>query len=321
MKKLSLPILMIAALLILSSCNYPSSSATATVAPMDAINTAAAQTVVAMSTALAATTAAPAPGSSTQASQETPVPADNELPVVTLPPLQSVTPASGDTASVCDRMKFVKDMTVPDHSVFAPNTSFTKTWRLQNAGTCSWTSGYRLVFDTGDALSGPASVNLPETVAPGQEVDVSVNLKTPAATGEYKGYWKLENASGRRFGWGDGDKAVWVIVDVKTTPVPFAVTSLTLSVDHDNVVANQCPYTFNFDIGIRASGAGTVTYHLEASDGTKTNPKEVDFSEAGTKDVSRSIKIDSDFQGWVKVYIDDPNHQYLGQVNLKLDCP
>ncbi len=318
MKKLSLPILMIAALLVLSSCNFPSGAATATVAPMDAINTAAAQTVIAMSTALAATTPAPATGDSTQAPQETAVPA-TDLPVVTLPPLASATPASGGSATVCDRMKFVKDITVPDHTSFAPNTSFTKTWRLQNAGTCTWTSGYHLVFDTGDALNGPSSISLPGNVAPGQEVDVSINLKTPADTGEYTGYWKLENASGHRFGWGDGDKAIWAIVDVKTTPVPFAVIGVDMSVDHDNVVAD-CPYAYTFDISIRTSGDGSVTYYLESSDGQTTSLREVNFSKAETVSVSRTMKFDKDFQGWVKVYIDNPNHQYFGRVNLKLDC-
>ncbi len=182
-KKLSLPILMIAALLVLSSCNFPSGAATATVAPMDAINTAAAQTVIAMSTALAVT---PSPTSNinspTQSPQDTSSPA-TDLPVVTLPPLATAT--SGNVIpTVCDRIKFIKDVSIPDNTVFAPDASFTKTWKLQNAGTCTWGSGYRLVLDSGDLMSGPASVNLPSTVAPGQEIDVSVNFKSPQQTGE-----------------------------------------------------------------------------------------------------------------------------------------
>jgi hypothetical protein len=95
--------------------------------------------------------------------------------------------------------------------------AFTKTWRLKNIGSCTWTSGYKLVFDRGDAMGGPAEVQLTTgTVAPGQTVDVSVNLKAPAQTGTYQGYWKLRNASGVLFGWGDkASSAFWVKIKVE----------------------------------------------------------------------------------------------------------
>jgi len=34
------------------------------------------------------------------------------------------------------------------------------------------------------------------TVAPGQEVDVSVSFTAPTAPGDYKSYWRLRNSSG-----------------------------------------------------------------------------------------------------------------------------
>lgn len=317
MKKLHLPILLLAAVLVLNSCNFPSSSATETVAPMDAINTAAAQTVIAMSTEMAQT---PTPGApaSTQLPQDTAVPATNQ-PLPTLAPLATSTPAAGGVTTACDRARFIKDVSVPDDSSFAPGTSFTKTWRLQNAGTCSWNSNYRLIFDSGDAMSGPASISLPGNVAPGQEVDLSVNLKAPTTAGNYIGYWKLENASGRRFGLGDGDKAFWVKITTGVTPEPFAVTSANLSLDRVNVSAS-CPYTFDFKINMKVSAKGTVSYHLERSDGAKTSPKEVDFGEAGTKIVPRDWKFNESFSGWVKVYVDEPNHQFFPPLNVQLTC-
>ncbi len=319
MKKLSLPILMIAALLALSSCNFPTNASTATVAPMDAINTAAAQTVIAMSTALAASsTPGPNTDSPTQAPQNTPVPSTN-LPVVTLAPVLSSTPVSDNIPTVCDRVKFVKDVTIPDDTAFAPNESFTKTWRLQNAGTCTWNSNYRLVFDNGDVMSGPVSTSLPGTVTPGQEIDVSVNLKAPGSAGKYKGYWKIQNAAGQSFGYGDGNKAFWVLIDVGITPETFAVTSIDLSVDHDNVVAT-CPYSFTFNFQVRTSAEGTISYYLERSDGLKTKTYQVDINQGETKTVSRPWSFDSSFNGWVKVYIDNPNHQSFGHLNVNLDC-
>jgi hypothetical protein len=118
-------------------------------------------------------------------------------------------------SALCDAAAFVRDVTIPDNAVVQPGADFTKTWRLQNAGTCSWTPAYALVFVTGDRMRGAAFVDLPGNVNPGESIDVSVKLSAPASNGEYQGYWRLRNASGARFGIGpQGDGAFWVKVRI-----------------------------------------------------------------------------------------------------------
>src|SRR5512143_2041167 len=95
--------------------------------------------------------------------------------VPTRTPIPTSTPFS-----YCNWIKFVKDVSVPDGSVFAPGETFTKTWRLQNAGTCGWTTDTKLVFVSGAQMSGPSAAALPGYVAPGQMVDVSVTLTAPS---------------------------------------------------------------------------------------------------------------------------------------------
>jgi hypothetical protein len=121
-------------------------------------------------------------------------------------------------ADQCDHAQFVSDITVPDGASFAPGASFTKTWRFLNDGTCTWTTSYKLVFVGGDAMGSTTSVNLPVNVAPGQMLDISVNLTAPAAPSHYKSLWKFANASGGQFGIGDsaGD-AFWVDINVVDT--------------------------------------------------------------------------------------------------------
>jgi hypothetical protein len=68
--------------------------------------------------------------------------------------------------------------------------------RFCNTGTCTWNSSYAIVFDHGDALSAPAAVPFPGIVAPGQEVDLSINMIAPAGAGTYTSFWKFRNASG-----------------------------------------------------------------------------------------------------------------------------
>nr|BAL57194.1 hypothetical protein HGMM_F48B01C10 [uncultured prokaryote] len=115
----------------------------------------------------------------------------------------------------CNQAQFVADLTVADGTTFAPGTSFTKTWRLMNVGSCTWTTAYRLVFVGGDSLGAPAYVHLPVAVAPGQMVDLSVHLIAPQAIGHYRGLWKLSNAWGVKFGIGpNGNDPFWVDINV-----------------------------------------------------------------------------------------------------------
>lgn len=109
------------------------------------------------------------------------------------------------TSQPCNRASFVEDVTIDDNTNITVNTAFTKTWRLKNVGSCTWTSGYQLVFDSGDQMSGPSSQQLTTgTVAPGQTIDVSVNLTAPSNPGTYKGNWKIKEPGGVVFALSTG---------------------------------------------------------------------------------------------------------------------
>src|SRR5512142_2557424 len=86
---------------------------------------------------------------------------------------QTVPPARA--ATLCDSAQFVSDLTVPDGSAFAAGAAFTKTWRLWNNGTCTWTTSYNLVWVGGDRMSALSPIKLPVNVPPGQMLDISVN--------------------------------------------------------------------------------------------------------------------------------------------------
>jgi hypothetical protein len=144
----------------------------------------------------------------------TPVPTVTGTPA-TATPTKSATSAP----SACDRAQFVSDVTVPDGTTFQPNTAFSKTWRLKNVGTCTW-SNYSLIYDSGEKMSGPDSAVIPTSVAPGQTVDITIGLTAPANAGTYRGYWKLKNSSGVPFGIGSaGTKSFWVEIKVAGTAV------------------------------------------------------------------------------------------------------
>lgn len=104
-------------------------------------------------------------------------------------------------ASTCqDDSEFVSDVTVPDGTPFTSSTPFLKTWRLRNIGSCAWDTSYRLAYVTGERLSGPHSQPLGETIPPGGEIELSLNLIAPADPGRYQGEWQLLDPNGAPFG-------------------------------------------------------------------------------------------------------------------------
>jgi len=99
--------------------------------------------------------------------------------------------------------RFVKHVTVDDGSEFCPSTSFMKTWRFRNEGTVPWPANSILlcVGKKADRIGAEStSVFLPRSVLPGEEIDVSVNMISPAGGGSYTGFWRLADPSGRKFG-------------------------------------------------------------------------------------------------------------------------
>jgi hypothetical protein len=128
-----------------------------------------------------------------------------------LPPSPTETPVPACT----DQAQFVRDVSVLDGTRFDPGESFTKTWRLRNSGTCTWTTDYALVHWAGYSLLGPDVMLLPSEVEPGELIDISVKMKAPLIEGEYEGFWKLRNDEGSFFGIGDSsDTAIWVSIEV-----------------------------------------------------------------------------------------------------------
>lgn len=171
--------------------------------------------------------------------------APTATPTVTgTPPTPTPTKTGTVQPSSCDRAQFISDVTVPDGTVFAPGVAFSKTWRLKNVGTCTWTTGYSLMFDSGEKMGGPDTAAMPTNVAPGQTVDITINLTSPTTAGTYRGYWKFKNASGVPFGIGtNGTKSWWVEIKVSstvTTPGTSVPPSTPIAGSSYDFSANAC---------------------------------------------------------------------------------
>ncbi len=303
-KKTSLSIILAIGLLI-TACNFPLLSQREE--ESNALATAVAQTLQAMAEQ-------PLPTQQPPAAQPT-TPAG--LPTVTPPlPTAAFTVQAPPTATPqpCNKALFVSE-TIKDDTEFGAGETFTKSWTFRNEGTCTWNTNYKLVFASGEAMGGPASVEFSKTVAPGDQITIQVPLVAPATAGTYTGTWKLQADDGSLFG------TVTVRIKVKTQA--FAVTRVVTNLS--DVDAGTCPYTFAVDISITASAAGKVTYETETSTGDISETKSVTFDKAGTK------VVEMDFDGlgedgvtteyWLKVFIAQPNNQTFGPYKFDVICP
>lgn len=248
--------LVILSAILLGACNLPANlstedgNATIIASTANVVFTRAAETAGSISAQSTATT---------ETLVATALPSDT--PVPTLPPA-----AATNTPIPCNWASFVKDVTYPDDTAVPAGTVFTKTWRIKNNGSCNWTSGYVLLFDSGDQMNAPATGTVTSgTVTPGATVDISVNLTAPASPGTYRGKFKLRSPDNIVFGINanaQGPFWVQIVVPAPTATSVPAITQVTLnsiagesaSVRSDGTVLSQIPNAgdTNGDVGSQA---------------------------------------------------------------------
>ncbi|TET52421.1 MAG: hypothetical protein E3J64_05215, partial [Anaerolineales bacterium] len=144
-------------------------------------------------------------------------------------PTATPTPEPGPGECTLDGT-FVIDVTIPADTELAPGTTFVKSWRIEDSGTCDWGPGFTLVFASGEQMGGPASVPVPQTAA-GAMVDLSVQLDAPMAYGTHQGEWRLRSDEGQIFG---DVLTVQIIVPAPPTATP-TVTPAPLPTDTPTV--------------------------------------------------------------------------------------
>lgn len=221
--------------LLLAAC--VSGTQTAVPLPGDAlVATAAVQTFAAQLTLTTGQTAVsaltqisrPGPAVSTPTPFEPPPGSPTPTP---LPPTSTPTPTP--VPQPCNLAQLIANITINDGTLIQPGTSFTKTWRVKNIGSCTWTPGYSLTFASGEKMDGPDSLSLPPNVLPGQTVDVSIDLIAPDTPGLYTSYWELRDASGGLFGTdGNPISPLWVKIKVgKTLKIAYEFISILCAAD------------------------------------------------------------------------------------------
>ena len=212
----------------------------------------------------------------------------------------------------------------PDGAILAPGEYFWKTWTLLNTGTCAWNSSYKLIFWSGELMGGLISYELPE-VLPNEQKDISIYLRAPETEGTFTGYWQFQTPWNANFGVGPSKEPFYVQVVVSGARRPdYAITSVTYDIVRDP--AEGCPANVRFTVSatITTNGPTEFTYRWDQSDGNESAPKNVIFTEAGSKTYSREWMVgrgDSPNTRWMQIVIVGPTPQEFEKISFENTCP
>ncbi len=135
-----------------------------------------------------------------------------------------ITPTTnpGALALGCNNLYFIRDVNIPPGTVFGKNQDFTKTWKVQNNGTCDWLFQFSLVPIGGETFGG-GSTKIKKVVKVNDWSEVSVEMTSPNKAGAYTSYWRLSNGHGL-FG---ATLSVSIIVSAPpaSTPIPASTST------------------------------------------------------------------------------------------------
>lgn len=123
-------------------------------------------------------------------------------------------------------MVFLKDVTIGEGESIPPNTTFVKTWRVQNPGPERWPPGCILRFSSGEQLAfvdrviveplepytatGQSHAAHDEAIISFMLLDIAVEMTSPCSPGIYESKWRMSTATGNFFG-----EQIWVIISVE----------------------------------------------------------------------------------------------------------
>lgn len=294
-------------------------------AESDTIATAVAMTVSAQGTEKALATATPIPTEAVPTSAPEAIPTSQTIPTFAPP----TAPGPVGTGNNCQVLANLISETVPDGTIMQPDETFWKTWRLKNNGTCTWNSAYKIIYWDGDTLGGSQEYQFPDVVSPGQEVDVKLFLKAPAANGNYTSYWKLQSEWGTPFGVGQYDQPFYVQINVNDSSNPnYTVTNVTYQVVRDPAAGCATNVWYTVYATISTNGPTTVKYQWLQSDGNNSSPNPgpnytIKFKQADSVTVKREWSMHLGVNTgtkWMQIIIHEPEYHEYPQATFVYDC-
>ncbi len=290
-----------------------------------------------ISTAVAQTVAAQTVNQATETPLPSPTIAVTEGPLQFIPTLTPLVPAvlptlpksTAGAKTECGKASLISE-TIPDGTIYAPKTPFTKTWEIRNESNCNWDTSYKIVFWDGDVMGGGYVYNLPQSAPPGTTFPISLQLIAPATDGTYTSEWMLQTPDGTEFGVGDYSASIYTELVVSSAVKPaYAITSVDYKVVRSP--ATGCPANTKYTHYATLTSNGPIKVTLQWLQGSGTPETELlrpeivlKFTEAGTQTVSHEailhLGATPGNQRWKAIVITDPYYQEFEHINYNYDC-
>lgn len=214
-------------------------------------------------------------------------PLGSPTPAATKAPPTAPPPNSGQNTKPCYSAEYVADVTIPDGTIVAPGASFWKTWSVKNTGSCTWGSSYKFVFIDGDVLGGAFVYPFPGIAAPGQTVEIPIQLYAPQANGAYTGNWKLQAPDKTIFGVSSYDipLSVSIVVGNSTpennkTRTVYDITHVWYTIERRCTGANTFWHIY---VNLSSNGPVKAIFTIVQSDGVEKRNIHLTFTEASTQ--------------------------------------
>ncbi|HRN51528.1 MAG TPA: NBR1-Ig-like domain-containing protein [Anaerolineales bacterium] len=184
---------------LLAACRAPAPESHSPTLDLNALYTQVAGTLIAQGQGQGQAVATQAPTQTPFVVTATPM-ATSAAALPTTVPTNTAPVATGVPATGCYQAYFVADISVPDNTQMSKGQSFTKTWRIRNNGTCTWSGDFDIIYTSGTNLASVSSLDIPKEVKPGETVDISIPMTAPTNDGTYRSSWVIKAANGYTFG-------------------------------------------------------------------------------------------------------------------------
>lgn len=278
-------------------------------------------------TAVAATLAAREAAAPTET--PAPLPALTQMPLVFSPTLTLPAPPASPTRPAnapkteCASASLVSE-NIPDGMIFKPGERFTKTWEIKNTSLCVWDTNYKIVFWNGNLLGGAYYYNLPQKVAPGQILPISLHLAAPNDPSMYVSEWVLQTPDKINFGVGQYSVPFYAKIEVSNAAVPkTSVDAIDFTLIQDP--PSGCPANINYIVVATLATTGPIefSYYWAQSDGNNSREKTVKIDSATTFTLKREWKLHiatNTGTRWFALVITDPVYKEYPRVEFTKTC-
>lgn len=116
--------------------------------------------------------------------------------------LASAVPDTEKPEDCTNRARFVSDVTIPDGTVVQRGEWVTKTWELENYGTCPWNENYKVVWSDENFSNDQKLFDIGTALAPGESGEISVTFPVQGQGSTHISF-VLANEKGETFGLGE----------------------------------------------------------------------------------------------------------------------